>query len=611
MKDFTPKYSLVSNPVANQRFEPVDFVRKHGTFLSLIVTTLMSLLLVASNSKRWTVSGDYYITLTQYRASVQIAVQIISASLGFLQQTVLCQLFNYATRLRFTKTAPTLDTIYVWNSVSAARVAWGVRVRSLMPTLIFALGILVPSALWAGAITPTLVETKASTLASLPIPGFQDSTMIREWPSEINSSGPLLRNTRGLFSFSPGVRMLGSLLSSAASATTVDGGIRQHPKFDNTRYTYNGRSYGVGSSVGLVDDSITGNPLAMSYVYQENGLLADVVCIYNSSTEFIIEGESDTNIYPVTGDLPNSGDTPEYSEYYGHSSDAIVAIGVSANNASTERVLGIAAGKSYAALNATQCTVNFTPRIFNVSVSLSDHSINVTEFADGADFAASNNLTRTLIRQFELITNDQTSLYVSVIGDSFNSSIASYNSSIASNGSLLPSEASATLAGLTNSVTAMVDDLLVAYSSAQLMIMNDTSLAPTTVQIHAFTYGSTLYIYLTFAINTAILLLLAEEAFRTRCWKDLLHFDYMDPRTLIIGASMGGCAVAEAAKDRWTDRQGSIYQYESASIGGVKVALHENHRSIILGTSRSSQKELPKIPGAQDYHSESGLKSYR
>ena len=227
-----------------------------------------------------------------------------------------------------------------------------------------------------------------------------------------------------------------------------------------------------------------------------------------------------------------------------------MAIGVTTNKDSIERILGIAAGKSYNTLNATQCTITFIPRIFNVSVSLSDHLINVTDSSSGIDFAASRNLTHVLTRQFELIANDQTSLYVSLIGDSFNSSIASYNSSVSSNDPQSPSEASATLAGLTNSVTAMVDDLLVAYSSAQLMIMNDTSLVPATVEVHAFRYGSGLYIYLTFAINTVILLLLAEEALRTRGWKDLQYFDYMDPRSLIIGGSMGGCAIAHAAEEQ-------------------------------------------------------------
>lgn len=251
-------------------------------------------------------------------------------------------------------------------------------------------------------------------------------------------------------------------------------------------------------------------------------------------------------------------------------------------------------------MNATQCIINFTPRIFNVSVDILDHSINVTDSSVGVDFAASKNLTHRLVRQFELITNDQTSLYVSVVGDSFNSSIASYNSSVASNGTPAPSEASATLVGLTNSATAMVDDLLVAYSSAQLMIMNDTNPVPAVVEIHAFRYGSGIYIYLIFAINTAVLVLLIEEALRHRGWKDLHYFDYRDPRSLIIGGSMGGCGVGYAAKDAWTDRTKAMYGYDSVGIGNVRVALHENHKAIVLDTSRSRQKELPRILNRDD-----------
>lgn len=575
-------------------------LRKNAVFLGLSITTVISLLLVVSNKRQWSVTGDSYITLNKYRNSVQIAVQLSSSLFGLLQHNVVCQLFNYATRLRLRKTPPTLDAVYAWNSISAGRVAWDHRLKILLPTLVFALGLYVPSALWAGAITPTFIVAHTPALKSFHVPQFSDSTMVKEWPSEIGRSGPLLRTSKGLFSFSPGVRMLGSLLASAASATTVDGEIRQHPKFDNTRYTYNGRSYGVGASVGLADGPITKNPLALSYVFQENGLRGDVECIYNSSTEFVIASETDPDIYPAQGNLPDSGDSAEWSTYFGHSSDAIVAIGVTTNNETTKHILGIAAGASYAALNATQCSVTFTPKTFNGSVSLLDHSINVTETANGDDFAASKNLTRTLIRQFELIANDQTSLYVSVIGDSFNSSIASYNSSVASNGSPDPSEASATLAGLTNSVTAMVDDLLVAYASAQLMIMNDSSLVSTTVDVKAFSVGSGLYIYLTFAINTLVVLLLAEEALRTCGWRHLLYFDYVDPRSLIIGASKGGCAIAHAVEKVWTDRTRPIYKYNSTGIGNVRVKLADDHTSIALDTSKSRQKELPKIPSHDD-----------
>lgn len=603
MKNPTPKYSTLSWPEKRHSYqESVRFLYINYSFLSLILTTVITWLLVLGDKKQYSVSSHYYFTLIKYRASVQIAVQIISASFGFFQQTAICQLFNYATRLRFERTPPTLDVIYTWNSISAARTAWGVRTGFFLPSIIFALSMLIPSALWAGAITPIIIVTQAPFLSPLAIPQFQNSTMIREWPSEIGNSGPLLRTSKGFFSFSPGIRLLGSLSLSAASATTVDGQIRQHPKFDNSRYTYNGRSYGVGSSVGLVDDVIASNPLALSYVYQETGLRADVKCIYNLSTEYVVGEKSETFIYPVHGNLPNSGDRPEeYSEFFGHNADAIVSIGVTTNNATTERILLIAAGKSYATLNATQCTINFSPKIFNVSVSLVNHSINVTEASDGIDFPASQNLTRTLTRQFELITNDQTSLYVAVLGDAFNSSIASYNSSIAAIPSAIPpSQAEATLAGITNSVTAMVDDLLVAYASAQLMIMNDSSLVNAAVEINAFRYGSGLYIYLTFAINIAIIVLLAEEALRTRGWRDLLYFDYTDPRTLIIGASMGGSAVSHAAKNAWIDRSKPLYMYDERGVGDIRVALHENQRSIVLDTSRCHQKDLPRIASRDD-----------
>ena len=146
----------------------------------------------------------------------------------------------------------------------------------------------------------------------------------------------------------------------------------------------------------------------------------------------------------------------------------------------------------------------------------------------------------------------------------------------------------------------MVDDLLVAYASARLMIMNHSSLVSTTVDVKAFSNGSGLYIYLTFAINTLVVLLLAEEPLRTRGWKDVLYFDYADPRSLMIGASKGGYAIAHAVEKVWTGRMRSIYRYSSTGIGIVRVTLYDNHTSIVLDTDRSHQKELPRIPSHDD-----------
>ena len=558
-------------------------IRKTGVFAVLIVTTIVASLLLAGTLNNWTISGGTYSALQPNRASVQIAVQIISLILGNLQVGVVCCLINYATRLQLNKSPQKLDVVLAWNNLITRIPSWGLRSHYLVPIVLFIFTAQVPAALWAGAITPVPVVTQALSPASIPAPQYQNSSYIREYPSEVDIEGPLLRSTKGVFGYSPGMRLLGSLLASGASATTVDGGVRQHAKLDNTRFTYYGRSYGVGASVGLADESVAKNSLAKSYSFQERGLRADVGCVYNSSTEYVIGGELFPYIYPVSGNLPNSGKLSEYSKYYSNSGGSkIVAIGVSRNQESSQRIIGIAAGSDYTFLNATQCNIEFLPTLFNVSVGLVDRSINVSEVSTGNDFSARENLTYVLTRQLGLISTDQTSLYLSFVGDSFNSSIASYNISVSTLNETRPTQKSATLVGLANSITAMIDDLLVAYASAQLLIANDSTPTPVTIQVQAFVFGSPIYVYLIFAINAAVILVLIEEAFRTRDWKGLSNFDYMDPRSLIIGSSMGGKAVAEKVETLARGKEKSLYEHDSRQVGNIRVLL-DKHRSIILG----------------------------
>lgn len=86
--------------------------------------------------------------------------------------------------------------------------------------------------------------------------------------------------------------------------------------------------------------------------------------------------------------------------------------------------------------------------------------------------SAAANLTHTVLRQLELIANDQTNLCVSLVSSSLNASIADYVT--ASSDVNLPGQnmttilRRATLPGLANAFTAMIDDMLVASASAQL-----------------------------------------------------------------------------------------------------------------------------------------------
>jgi hypothetical protein len=95
----------------------------------------------------------------------------------------------------------------------------------------------------------------------------------------------------------------------------------------------------------------------------------------------------------------------------------------------------------------------------------------------------------------------------------------------------------ATLLGLSNALVAMVDDMLVAYGSAQLMIAKQYTPAPALFKSTAMRIGQDTYIYAIPAVNLIILILFIFEGVRTRGWSRVAVLGYSDPAALIIAAS--------------------------------------------------------------------------
>jgi hypothetical protein len=309
----------------------------------------------------------------------------------------------------------------------------------------------------------------------------------------------------------------------------------------------------------LKDQAITSNSQIAGYIYEEAGYVANVTCAYNATSNFTLSGPVNEWIYAASGNLPDSEEGPEYSNYIGHDGKAIVAMGVAYSDRSPRRYLSIAAGEAYSFLNTTQCEFDFTPTLFNVTVDVGNLSITVKPIRTIPDFNPQRNITRTVVRQYELMSNDMTNLYVSLLGEAFNSSIAAYKMSRASatNQTIdaIPQE-EATLAGLTNSMVAMADDMLVAYASAQLMVGRMFTQQPAKVYVYALQFGQPSYIYAIFSLNLVIIIAVVCEAFRTTGWSNLGRFNYLDPRDLIIAASRGGGDIAAAADDIMERREG-------------------------------------------------------
>ncbi|KAF2866906.1 hypothetical protein BDV95DRAFT_679617 [Massariosphaeria phaeospora] len=569
---------------------------RYNTFYGLVITTTLSTLLLAAVQYEWRVTGRFFQFANRFPASIALGVQLLAALFGLIHVAVVCRLLNYAFRLRLAKRSVSLDMLRTWVDMTIPRIDWDLPLRFFIPLLFTVFLSLVPAALWAGSITPLIART--TTGGMLLLPSYDDVSLIREYPMNIGQAGPSVRNQKGFFTYSVGQQHIGQLLSSAAAASSIGMRPLMHSKIDNTQFSYKGRSYGVGAPVGLTDLVMSSNKQAAGYNYQEEGYLCNVTCVYNTTSNFHLTPTEDAWIYGAEGMLPDSLDGPEYSSYIGFDGKAIVAMGVAYSERSPRRYIAITAGEAYRTLNNTQCELVFTPTLFNVTVDLSNFNITVQPVEMVTDFNPQRNLTRTVVRQFELLSNDLTNLYVSQLGDAFNSSIAAYNMScsFAAAARPAPTEQEATLAGLTNSITAMADDMLVAYASAQLMVGRKFTAQPARVFVFALQFGQRGYIYAIFGLNLLIMLAVLLEAVRTYGWSSLGRFNYLDPRDLIIAASRGGRAVADAA-DAMVERvavegkksgRGGVWLLGDPDVGngGLVVRLsgdEEGHVAMMVG----------------------------
>ena len=70
-----------------------------------------------------------------------------------------------------------------------------------------------------------------------------------------------------------------------------------------------------------------------------------------------------------------------------------------------------------------------------------------------------------------------------------------------------------------------MDDVLVAYGSAQLMTGNNSYPVPVTVEVNALRLGQGTYVTAILVINTFIIAIIGTELLRTRGWAHRLSLD--------------------------------------------------------------------------------------
>jgi hypothetical protein len=181
--------------------EPLNLLSKYWAFSGLILTTIISILLLTGNIRRWTVSKGVYEVVAQNRGSTQLVVQVISNALGLLHVTIISVLINYLTRLRLASMPTSFDTLRLWNIMLRQSLDLTLPIHLLAILLIFVRICITPSTLWAGAITP--ISVSAIQSGEILQPTYSDMTLLRQnWGNRLDL--PSIQNTKGSFAYNVG-----------------------------------------------------------------------------------------------------------------------------------------------------------------------------------------------------------------------------------------------------------------------------------------------------------------------------------------------------------------------------------------------------------------------
>lgn len=594
----------------------------------LAITTIISIVLVGLEWNNVSSTGRVYEIVVRDRTGVQIFIQVVAYLLGLTQVALLMTCLSNASRLYLERHSITLDQLQFWNSMLNRRIDWNLPMSLLGMSAVFIAVTFGPAAIWVGAITP--IETTALHHTTVSTSVYSSDPLGEFWNYTYGvTDNNVTYNDFGSFTYSPITHRSGQLLNTAAAAVATNSTTNKHSKNDLTQYTYLNRSYGVGAAAGLtilpgIDKHV------QSYNYTEIGYKASVNCIKNSSTLwgwYLIndnDGTAYPNVYLANGTLPG-GALDYYAQVSFEKTRYLTSISAHMNR--DAGVIVMAGGENYQQLNQTQCSIDFVPTEFMVAVDVRQKFINVTTLRNGTNVRDMDPTTNHEFFQYwgcgtkskddcwyynntgrrgngliaaqasqglKIITQINTSLYTSVVGDAFYASIN--NTLLAQKHGLVDpmTETDAQLYAISRSFESLLDDYLADISSAQIMIANDTQEVPATAIVGAVKFGQKTWIYAALIINFFMVWVFVFEFFRTNRWRQLLRFDYRDIKSLIIASSLRGAQNAQHVNAEYMKGAGEwAADASDRTAGALKVRLaREGLKPVILLGSMEDEQPL-------------------
>lgn len=339
------------------------------------------------------------------------------------------------------------------------------------------------------------------------------------------------------------ISKLGDLIMTASTATNATG-LRQHPKIDNSTWIYMGRSYGKGSLAGVLEPVNTTEKSAdVGFSYQESGYNISASCRKEKHVTFPFEeyytgGGRQLSLWSSEVVMLDSGNVSIPPFYAASSvSDRVNSkpFGYFAWTALSHKGAYYIATSSQPVswsekLNRILCTIEFTPMTFHTIVSKVNQSITVTPMERIDNFNQTGNIKDAIIWDLDLFSRTSSSsvtftpLYYA-INNNWQAAKTAYK----------VSDNAAWELSLQDAIVEVADDLLT-YQGILAVGRNESVSQPVQRQFAAIKIGQTEYHFALLVINIFLCTIYLYEASRTRYWKHLLDFNFLDIKALTLAA---------------------------------------------------------------------------
>ena len=417
---------------------------------------------------------------------------------------------------------------------------------------------LAPAALWSGAITPVLDERNVTqTIQTLSYANSKDALFSgsANMSSSIAGGGywGAWSTPDGLFSFDPATTR-NVILNSAVDASSVaSGGL--HAKLDKTGLKYKGRSFGAAAGAGITEKEVGTNNRNW-YSYSAPGFRSTATCRYNESSTFNLIGCSTNDVGDslcFAGGSLQDGSTPVPDPlnpvYWGYSMHDLFAWGLKYDNETKKFLISMTAGAvagstdsdpwSFSSLNQTQCTLDVTPKLFDVVVNSTNKIVQVTEQEDQVEWPdygdSVMDMISTWLWHFTVVDGQGGG---SQLGHALRLNINALQQNSPGTQNNLTQ---ITMQGIQDSLVSIFDDI-----SIQLLATRyaGNSTAPTkdvqaTVALVAIRLGSLKYVTAVVVVNSLITVVYIIESIRTRVWSGISSFDITDVKGVILSTLKG------------------------------------------------------------------------